>query len=487
MAEQISRTILSWDELTKAALLRFGPTDFDDPTEALSQLQQTTTVAAYQEAFERLSNRVDNLPEGFLISSFIACLKEEVRLDEKIKHPNTLPEAIEVACLIEERNQIQQKTTSPFRKSTTPPKGDNDPTVRILEPPPTSRPNNGSANSLIDFRGISNQEAWERREKGFCYYCDDKFVLDHRCRSWPTCMGDLVLLVLGYLILVLICWGLAVSQHPCRASFSKPLEEGSICGNAINRPLTPIHVSFPYTFSLCLCLFSLSESVASQANRIRSSTGSSWFGPTETSQQARPSLFVVTILGLHSGVLYGVLSVKDVEVCISNVLSSSYVTGCQHPGVCLFLIVLIKVKDALGSGLVPLLSPNLVFENSSYNQDSSTLARVQFLKKTWCSVANGAGGSGVPWCCIVFIIWDSYRSTCFDESSLREMLIEAVQPCLDFVVADFNCLQRCRRKQQCRGVFAWLDQLSNMSFEVLQSLLSVFVFAGALGIYPSAS
>ncbi|RVW85307.1 hypothetical protein CK203_045593 [Vitis vinifera] len=31
------------------------------------------------------------------------------------------------------------------------------------------------------FRRITNQEARERREKGLCYYCDEKFVAGHRC------------------------------------------------------------------------------------------------------------------------------------------------------------------------------------------------------------------------------------------------------------------------------------------------------------------
>ncbi|RVW85308.1 hypothetical protein CK203_045592 [Vitis vinifera] len=56
---------LTWDEFTKAVQLRFGPTDYEDPSEALTRLKQTTTVVAYQEAFEKLSHRVDGLPEKF--------------------------------------------------------------------------------------------------------------------------------------------------------------------------------------------------------------------------------------------------------------------------------------------------------------------------------------------------------------------------------------------------------------------------------------
>jgi hypothetical protein len=81
---------LTWEELTKSILWRFGPTDFEDPFEALSRLRQTTTIAAYQEEFEKLSHQVDGLPETFLIGRFIAGLRDDIRLDVKIKHLATL-------------------------------------------------------------------------------------------------------------------------------------------------------------------------------------------------------------------------------------------------------------------------------------------------------------------------------------------------------------------------------------------------------------
>ena len=39
---------LTWEEFTKSILRRFGPTNFEDPFEALSRLRQTTTIAVYQ-------------------------------------------------------------------------------------------------------------------------------------------------------------------------------------------------------------------------------------------------------------------------------------------------------------------------------------------------------------------------------------------------------------------------------------------------------
>jgi len=40
---------MNWAEFIKVNLKRFGPTDYDDPLEALSRLKQTTSVIAYQE------------------------------------------------------------------------------------------------------------------------------------------------------------------------------------------------------------------------------------------------------------------------------------------------------------------------------------------------------------------------------------------------------------------------------------------------------
>ncbi|KAA8536794.1 hypothetical protein F0562_029272 [Nyssa sinensis] len=173
----------TWEELTKAILLRFGPTEFEDPSEALSHLKQTTTVVTYQEAFERLSHRVDKLPETFLIGCFIAGLRDDIRLDVKIKQPRTLADTIGVARLVEERNQLQRRPTPINRMQTEAPlpRGNPNPAVGILGSTPSQRSGMGSNAPPSPFHRITNQEARERREKGLCYYCDEKYSLGHRC------------------------------------------------------------------------------------------------------------------------------------------------------------------------------------------------------------------------------------------------------------------------------------------------------------------
>jgi len=52
-------------------------------------------------------------------------------------------------------------------------------TVGVLGPPPNLQQN---MNLTSNVGRISTQEARERREKGLCYYCDEKFIPGHRCQ-----------------------------------------------------------------------------------------------------------------------------------------------------------------------------------------------------------------------------------------------------------------------------------------------------------------
>ncbi|KAK2648450.1 hypothetical protein Ddye_015939 [Dipteronia dyeriana] len=117
--------------------IRFSP-DYENPSGALSRLKQVSSIAAYQEEFEKLSDRVNDLLENFLIGYFDARLREDIRFDVKVKQPKSLQDAVG-ARLIEERNSLQTKTVTSFRSQpATPSKGTNpNPTAGILGPPPT--------------------------------------------------------------------------------------------------------------------------------------------------------------------------------------------------------------------------------------------------------------------------------------------------------------------------------------------------------------
>ena len=46
----------TWTEFTKAILVHFGPTDYEDSSETLTRLKKISSVATYQEVFEKLSH-----------------------------------------------------------------------------------------------------------------------------------------------------------------------------------------------------------------------------------------------------------------------------------------------------------------------------------------------------------------------------------------------------------------------------------------------
>ena len=182
---------LSWANFTVALLRWFGSTDFDDPSEALTRLKQTTTVEVYQDEFERISQLIDALPESHLIGCFIAGLKDDIRLDVKLKKPQTLTEAIGVARLIEERNNLQNRSNSPFRNQlSTPPHFQHSnttttitPTAGLLGPPPYLKNTPVAETSPPPFKRITDHEARTRKEKGLCFYCDEKYRPGHRCNK----------------------------------------------------------------------------------------------------------------------------------------------------------------------------------------------------------------------------------------------------------------------------------------------------------------
>jgi len=77
-----------------------------------------TTINAYQEVFKKLSHKVDDILENFLVGYFIKGLKDDIQLDVRVKQPKMLSETTSIAHLIEEWNQFQRKPGNQIRPIT---------------------------------------------------------------------------------------------------------------------------------------------------------------------------------------------------------------------------------------------------------------------------------------------------------------------------------------------------------------------------------
>lgn len=60
--------------------------------------------------------------------------------------------------------------------------------VGVLGPPPILRTSKSPTVPLSNFHRITNQKAREQLEKGLYYYCDEKFIPDHRYEHPQLCM-----------------------------------------------------------------------------------------------------------------------------------------------------------------------------------------------------------------------------------------------------------------------------------------------------------
>lgn len=93
-----------------------------------------------------------------------------------IQKPTTISEAIDLAKLVEDKLQDTRVRTPFNRFSST------NSTVPLLPTPQLPSPTTHGSTS-VPIRRLTQQEMQERRAKGLCFNCDDKFERGHKCRS----------------------------------------------------------------------------------------------------------------------------------------------------------------------------------------------------------------------------------------------------------------------------------------------------------------
>jgi hypothetical protein len=167
--------ITSWNGFLQALETHFAPSYYEDPRGVLFKLTQKGTVNYYLNEFERLANRIVGLPVTFLLSCFVSGLNPEIRREVQAMQPISLTQAVALAKLQEEklhdlRKQYKGRSYSGVTPSATPPPHRNLPPL-LPTPPRTS------------YKKLTHEEMLARHEKGFCYNCDKKFHLEHKCKG----------------------------------------------------------------------------------------------------------------------------------------------------------------------------------------------------------------------------------------------------------------------------------------------------------------
>ncbi|XP_019084456.1 PREDICTED: uncharacterized protein K02A2.6-like [Camelina sativa] len=209
--EKVRNPFLSWEQLKNRVLDNFATTHDLTAGERLLLLRQEESTGQYCKAFIALASNAPEVSEKVLEMAFMIGLKPKVRKGVKMFEPRTLQKMMDLSRLVEDwegqgdspaptgwevasrapvrnpgdkhssRGSYQTGTGLSSHKSliTTEPKttslrpsGD-----KSLNPnfknPESRRP---------PFRRLTDAEANDRRAKGLCFRCDEKYQAGHRCR-----------------------------------------------------------------------------------------------------------------------------------------------------------------------------------------------------------------------------------------------------------------------------------------------------------------
>lgn len=183
----------SWEQYVVDITGRFGE-PFDDPMAELMELKQIATVKEYHDEFDSIINRLQLSPANTL-SCFVTGLSEELRSLVRMFNPATISQAYALAK-IQEANLSKTQAKTPIK----PPLLTTVPNNSFNKSGPSSyfaktqsfphKPMNTLSKQPVapfkpnpNWKILSPAEMDERRSKGLCFFCDEKYEFGHRCKS----------------------------------------------------------------------------------------------------------------------------------------------------------------------------------------------------------------------------------------------------------------------------------------------------------------
>ncbi|KAL0409944.1 UNVERIFIED_CONTAM: hypothetical protein Slati_3584100 [Sesamum latifolium] len=118
--------------------------------------------------FEHLCNRVVGLPPESILNCFISGLRSDIQHELAVLQPSSISQAVGLAKLVEAKllDARPIRAVHPHAVPRTPP----------LLPAPRPGPS-------LPIRRLSPSEMQDRRARGLCFNCDDKFRPGHVCKS----------------------------------------------------------------------------------------------------------------------------------------------------------------------------------------------------------------------------------------------------------------------------------------------------------------
>ncbi|KAG7579311.1 Integrase catalytic core [Arabidopsis thaliana x Arabidopsis arenosa] len=167
--------LYDWKGYVKLLKERFED-ESDDPMAELKKLQETGGIVEYHQKFELIKTRV-NLSEEYLVSIYLAGLRMDTQMHVKMFQPKTVRHCFSLGRMYEKAHPTK------LASSSWTPRTDNgtglmkNTKVGISRPEQAAKPPFKPANQQP--KRMSQQEMSDRRAKGLCYFCDEKYTPEH--------------------------------------------------------------------------------------------------------------------------------------------------------------------------------------------------------------------------------------------------------------------------------------------------------------------
>ncbi|GJY23087.1 ty3-gypsy retrotransposon protein [Tanacetum coccineum] len=169
---------LYWEELVKILHENYGPAEFQNPDEHLCNIKQTGTVQEYRQEFAKRVARVHDWPDHCLLGVFLSGLKEELKVDVRIHKPRNVFKAVSLALEFEAKSRPTSNPRGPNALSYNKLNSSSTLARDQRNPPATSQ----NTSSLVQSKNWDT-ERQNRRDKGLCFRCNEKFAPGHRCKT----------------------------------------------------------------------------------------------------------------------------------------------------------------------------------------------------------------------------------------------------------------------------------------------------------------
>jgi hypothetical protein len=154
------KSLVTWTIFTEEMIAHYEDTRSNTFFSQLINLKQKGPVTKHIENFQRLNIKLTDIPDEHLIDVFIGTLKDNIQHEVRLWEPKSLENAFKVARNVESKNMaMATRRTNPniYRENNAP-------------SPKTHQPTR-----------LTPQQLEERKAKGLCFNCDNKYSKGQKC------------------------------------------------------------------------------------------------------------------------------------------------------------------------------------------------------------------------------------------------------------------------------------------------------------------